>query len=140
MSIDQSLFALLESYKLALQKLLNHEQPEMSLLYFWVLRQVGRDCGITPQLVAQKLHRDKAQITRLVIDMERQGLVQKSPHPQDRRSILLQLTAKGSAWLAQAELLQRQVVEKMTAGISTSQQLLLETALQQMQDNLNFVN
>ncbi|MCL1074425.1 MarR family winged helix-turn-helix transcriptional regulator [Shewanella dokdonensis] len=139
MNIDQSLFAVLESHKAALQKLFNRELPGMSLLYFWVLRQVGAGYGITPQLVAQKLHRDKAQVTRLVMDMEQQGLLQKLPHPQDRRSILLQLTAQGGTCLAQAEELQRQVAEKMTSGISATQQSLLDAALQQMRDNLNSV-
>lgn len=137
MSINQSLSALLESHKAALQKLFNRELPEMSLLYFRVLRQVGAGYGITPQSVAQKLHRDKAQVTRLVVEMEQQGLLQKLPHPQDRRSVLLQLTAKGAACLAQADVLQQQVASKMTLGISTSQLQQLDGVLQQMRENLH---
>ena len=36
--------------------------------------------------------RDKAQVTRLLQEMEKQGLIEKRPHPTDRRSICLALT------------------------------------------------
>lgn len=136
MSINQSLFAVLDSYKAALQETFNQELPELSLMYFRMLRQVGSGYGITPQLVAQKLHRDKAQVTRLAVEMEQKELLQKLPHPQDRRSVLLQLTAKGATLLAKAEALQQQVAERMSTGISEAQLQLVDECLMKMRNNL----
>ena len=82
----------------------------------------------TPQLIAQRSGRDKAQVTRLLQEMEKQGLIEKRPHPTDRRSICLALTrwpASGSAREQEAARLDERLCSLLTpAEIAQLQQLL----------------
>lgn len=43
-----------------------------------------------------------AGISRLVDELEAEGMVKRSPDPDDRRRLLVGATAKGSAWLRKA--------------------------------------
>jgi DNA-binding MarR family transcriptional regulator len=52
--------------------------------------------------VAEVLAMDRTTLTAAVKVLERRGLVETLPHPDDRRSRLMRLTSEGTALLSQA--------------------------------------
>jgi DNA-binding MarR family transcriptional regulator len=53
--------------------------------------------------LADLLGADPPYVTLIVDDLEQRGLVQRTPHPDDRRAKLVQLTAAGRAAAARAD-------------------------------------
>jgi DNA-binding MarR family transcriptional regulator len=58
---------------------------------------------LTLRALAERLVADPPYVTLIVDDLEERGLVQRMPHPEDRRAKLVQLTAVGRAAAARAE-------------------------------------
>jgi len=76
--------------------------------------------------LAARQHCVRSNITQLVDRLEKDGLVRRRPDPEDRRSVLAELTpagqqahAKGVRALAEA---QRAIVKALTAGETASLQ------------------
>lgn len=136
MSVNQQLFTVLDAYKSALQSLFAQQLPQLSLLNFRVLRLVGGSDAVTPLQVAQLLRRDKAQVTRLLAELADKGWLLKQPHPQDRRSVQLVLTAAGEALLQQAAGLEQQLSQQMLHGMAATQQQQLAAGLDVLLHNL----
>ena len=57
----------------------------------------------TQRELAQRLSADQPYVTLMVDDLETQGLVQRKPHPSDRRAKLVELTASGQAAAKRAD-------------------------------------
>ena len=58
---------------------------------------------LTLRALAERLAADPPYVTLIVDDLEERGLVQRTPHPEDRRAKLVQLTAAGRAAAARAD-------------------------------------
>jgi DNA-binding MarR family transcriptional regulator len=52
---------------------------------------------LTQRELADRLSADQPYVTLMVDDLEKQGLVERNPHPSDRRAKLVELTASGRA-------------------------------------------
>jgi DNA-binding MarR family transcriptional regulator len=57
----------------------------------------------TMRALAARLAADPPYVTLIVDDLEARGLVQRMPHPEDRRAKLVELTAAGRAAAARAD-------------------------------------
>jgi DNA-binding MarR family transcriptional regulator len=57
----------------------------------------------TLRALAERLAVDPPYVTVMVDDLEERGLVQRMPHPEDRRAKLVELTAAGRATAARAD-------------------------------------
>jgi DNA-binding MarR family transcriptional regulator len=57
----------------------------------------------TLSALAEQLAADRPYVTLIVDDLEARGLVQRMPHPEDRRAKLVQLTVAGKAAAERAE-------------------------------------
>jgi DNA-binding MarR family transcriptional regulator len=57
----------------------------------------------TMRALAERLAADPPYVTLMVGDLEQRGLVQRTPHPEDRRAKLVTLTAAGRAAAARAD-------------------------------------
>ena len=57
----------------------------------------------TLRALAERLAADPPYVTLMVDDLEERGLVQRMPHPEDRRAKLVHLTAAGKAAAARAD-------------------------------------
>jgi len=60
----------------------------------------------TLSALAERLAADPPYVTLIVDDLEQRGLVQRIPHPTDRRAKLVQLTQAGRAAAARADAIQ----------------------------------
>jgi len=58
---------------------------------------------LTLRALAERLGADPPYVTLIVDDLEGRGLVKRTPHPDDRRSKLVQLTAAGRTAAARAD-------------------------------------
>jgi DNA-binding MarR family transcriptional regulator len=58
---------------------------------------------LTLRALAERLAADAPYVTLMVDDLEERGLVQRMPHPEDRRAKLVELTAAGRAAAARAD-------------------------------------
>lgn len=56
----------------------------------------------TLRALAEQLGADPPYVTLIVDDLEQRGLVQRTPHPDDRRAKLVQLTDAGRGAAARA--------------------------------------
>jgi DNA-binding MarR family transcriptional regulator len=60
-----------------------------------VLRILGRVPPLMPSELAQLLHLDRGTVTGVLARLAEQQLVIRRPHPEDGRSVLLELSARG---------------------------------------------
>lgn len=60
-------------------------------------------------------------VTTIVDGLEREGLLARRPHPTDRRAILLELTEKGRAQIAQIHALHRSIAEHFFAPLDAAE-------------------
>jgi DNA-binding MarR family transcriptional regulator len=58
---------------------------------------------LTMRALAEKLKADPPYVTLIVDDLEERGLVERRPHPGDRRAKLVSLTRAGRAAVTKAE-------------------------------------
>jgi len=66
------------------------------------LRRLAKE-PLTLRALADRLQADPPYVTLMVDDLEKRGLVQRLPHPEDRRAKLVQLTPAGRTAVARAE-------------------------------------
>lgn len=129
-------FVVLQSYKAALQRSFKNQALGLSALDAKILKLIAYQGINTPQMLAEYSGRDKAQVTRLLADMEQRGLLQKVPHPTDKRSVCLELSTIGLAMATQIQQIDHVVKSQMLAGLSDEQQQILALLLQKIAENL----
>jgi DNA-binding MarR family transcriptional regulator len=78
------------------------EELGLSFARVRALRRLA-DEPLTLRALAELLVADPPYVTLIVDDLEQRGLVQRKPHPDDRRAKLVQLTRTGRSAAARAE-------------------------------------
>lgn len=79
---------------------------------------------------------DKAQVARLLQQMETHGWLERVPHPQDKRSRCLRLSAQGAEAYTALRAHRRGLGTQMLAGWSEAEQQQLLDSLRQMHSQL----
>jgi DNA-binding MarR family transcriptional regulator len=92
-------------------------QP-MSISEAHALGELHRGGPVSQQALADALRLQKSTVSRLVDQLERQGLVTRSTNPADRRSVLLELTPTGTAGAGQLEAARRDLFQRLLAGLT----------------------
>lgn len=80
--------------------------------------------------------RDKPSMTRLIHNLEKQGLVTRVQDEKDKRANLIYLTKKGSELEKKASGIINKVVEKTLAQISEEEILACRNVLKKIFENL----
>lgn len=94
-----------------------------------VLTELLRVDGLTQQALAERLSLDKAWISRAVESLVSDGVVQKSPHESDGRSMKLSLTALGRIRAEKLEQTLNAHAIRMFEHIPTKQHAQIHDAL-----------
>ncbi|TFF78151.1 MarR family transcriptional regulator [Aeromonas taiwanensis] len=136
MKLSNHLFRILDQYKIALAQHFRAQQLSLSPLHYKVLQLIHAHDPATPQLIAQQSGRDKAQVTRLLQEMEKQGLIEKQPHPTDKRSICLALTPLACDRVSQAEQLAASLDEQLCALLEPAEVQQLQRLLCKIEKGL----
>jgi DNA-binding MarR family transcriptional regulator len=87
-------------------------QPELSDTQLAALAALEKHSAMTPGELAEHEKVQPPSITRVIASLEERGLIERMPHPSDRRQVVLTVTDQGrdvvrtlrklrEAWLAQ---------------------------------------
>lgn len=95
--------------------------------------------GCTQQDLADATYRDRPGITRLLDNLQKEGLVERKPHKTDRRTNLIYLTKKGQGLEKPVVTALNQAVEIATQSISSEQLENLRITFNQINENIQAV-
>jgi DNA-binding MarR family transcriptional regulator len=104
--------------------------------HFALLRAVGEGGGLSQQAVASRLGIPASTMVSLVDHLAEAGLLERYPHPGDRRTRLLRLTPQGGKALAEAVRLGARWEESICAGLSAAERRQLLALLRRVGANL----
>jgi DNA-binding MarR family transcriptional regulator len=79
------------------------EPTGVSLPVVQIIKHIAGDCALSQLELAQELELEPAAMSRLLADLETQGLVTRRRDPADKRRVLMAPTAAGSALHARAQ-------------------------------------
>jgi DNA-binding MarR family transcriptional regulator len=94
---------------------------------FALLRAVSASEGEAQNALAERLHISPSWMVTIVDELEQRGLLERRPHPRDRRVRNLHLTAVGKKLLKRAERNAQQFDQQVTGPLAEAElQQLLE--------------
>ncbi len=97
---------------------------DVSVSQCWALEAICDHGPLTLNQLASRLLLDKSTASRVVDALERKGYVSRKAHPEDGRSLQLEVTSAGEGLRAQieADILARdvQILEKLDPGVRHS--------------------
>ncbi|GAB3167171.1 MarR family winged helix-turn-helix transcriptional regulator [Telluribacter humicola] len=85
---------------------------------FRVLTHLWQNDSCSQQHLAEGTNRDRANVTRIIDILEREGIVERQPHESDRRAFRIVLTEKGKAIEAEAAECGRQAIQDSLEGVT----------------------
>ncbi len=94
-----------------------------------ILRSAGPPFRMTPTLLSKAIQCTTGGMTRLLDSVQSRALVRRIPSPQDRRSLLVELTEPGIEMSDRVLELQAKVTGEVLAGLTASESAQLENLL-----------
>jgi MarR family transcriptional regulator, transcriptional regulator for hemolysin len=111
-------------------------QHGMTRAQWGVLMRLEREEGMVQAELAEALEIQPISLARLVDRLCQQKLVERRPHPRDRRANRLYLTAKGRAILERLVPLGRQISGNVLASFNEAEAAALLKQLLRIKSNL----
>jgi DNA-binding MarR family transcriptional regulator len=105
--------------------------------YFPVLLALWEEDGRTQAELVRLVDVEQPTLANTLGRMERDGLVERTPDPADRRAARIHLTARGRALEAPLTQRARRVNERALRGLDAAQRAALLAGLRQVIDNLH---
>ncbi|ALS24639.1 MULTISPECIES: MarR family winged helix-turn-helix transcriptional regulator [Paenibacillus] len=138
-NIDHSLGFIINHAGRRLSQLLSlHYQPyDITTEQWTVLNRLSERDGITQKDLAHRAEKDQTNITRILDQLERKGLVERRPNAVDRRSFLTFITDKGRSLNQVLLPIESRVVSSVLDGLSEEDVERLRAALIQITKNAN---
>lgn len=96
------------------------------------LRRAGKPYALTPTQLMRSTMLTSGAMTNRIDRLEKQGLVERSPDPNDRRSLLVCLTRKGLKVIDRAVPVRFAEADDATSALSARESGMLETLLSKM--------
>lgn len=101
----------------------------LNLRSFAVLATIAAGAARSQLEIAQGVGLDKTTLVSAIDDLERRGLVQRRPDPDDRRARIVAVTAEGEALLSDASTVVRATEARMFAGMACEEAERVKAAL-----------
>lgn len=101
-----------------------------------VLTELGRSGPVTLATLSRRIGFDKSWTSRAVENLVQEGLVEKTPSVQDRRTVRLSLSPAGETRLAELNSTLNALAERTFEHIPQGQQPSVRTALELLQQSL----
>jgi DNA-binding MarR family transcriptional regulator len=101
-----------------------------------VLNFLWEEEGITPKELADLTFKDKPNTNRILDNLQKKGLITRSPHPTDRRAFRISLTNAGKDLRAKLVPKAISLLEKATRTIDEGKINELKILLNQIYNNL----
>jgi DNA-binding MarR family transcriptional regulator len=102
-----------------------------------ILGVLGRENGPSQQALADLLGMFPSRLVAVLDDLEQAGLVERRPHPSDRRVSALYLTAAGKKALQAVGRVAKQHEDALCAGLSSGERQTLEQLLSKIAQEQN---
>lgn len=102
-----------------------------------VLNRLAEQDGITQKALAIRAEKDQTNMTRILDQLERKGLVERKVNTADRRSFLTYITEKGRALHKQLVPIEREVVHSVSSGLTEEQSDVLWACLKEITNQAN---
>lgn len=107
--------------------------PQWRVLH--MLSEAGPD-GLTPGQISDRLRHSHGNTTGIVDKLEELGLARRTPHPEDRRALLIQLTEEGQALQGEVGPAFEARVEQLLACLSAAEQARLSKFLNRITEHV----
>jgi DNA-binding MarR family transcriptional regulator len=104
---------------------------------FAVMRGVGFNEGQSQQTLAKQLRISPSRMVAIVDRLEERELLERRPHPSDRRAHNLHLTPRGQGLLAQAFRLAKQHEQRISGPLTAAERAQLLDLLDRMAEALD---
>lgn len=101
----------------------------LSMWAYVVLSQLNRQPADTQLALAQAIRYDKTRLIALLDELEQDGLIARTPDPNDRRARVVTLTDAGEARRAAAQADIRAMEEEFLADFNPAERARLRKAL-----------
>jgi DNA-binding MarR family transcriptional regulator len=102
---------------------------------FRVLNVLDAAEGRSQQAIGEAIGAPASRMVAIVDELEQRGLVERRPHPSDRRIRALYLTAAGRRLLARGRRIATEHEEELTRGMNEADRRRLTTLLQKLVDD-----
>jgi DNA-binding MarR family transcriptional regulator len=106
---------------------------DLTVAQFSALTSLELSGALTPSELAETERVQPPTMTKLVAKLEDRGLVQRTPHPTDRRQVILSATEAGRAMLAQYERARDEWLSRRLAELSQEEREVLRRAAEILQ-------
>ena len=117
-TLSDNLHRLMHVYRSQLRAEVAAQDLGLPITHIRALKGICRNPESTAHSIAQRMQRDKAQITRVLKELLGDGLIEKRPNPNDGRSQLLFPTIKGEAVLKEVLQAEQKTADAMTRSLS----------------------
>ncbi|MEL0168700.1 MAG: MarR family winged helix-turn-helix transcriptional regulator [Pseudomonadaceae bacterium] len=117
-SLSHALQQVAHAYRSHMAQTIRHAELPLPVTHVRALKAVCYMDGCTAQRIAQRMRRDKAQITRVLNDLLEGGLISKASNPADKRSQLLHPTPEGEQLMLRIQQLEQQTLARMTRDLT----------------------
>ena len=102
-----------------------------------VVYRLAIEEGIAQSQLAEALCLDASTVTKMLLRLERDGVVERRADPEDRRISRVYLTAHGKALVRPVADIWSHVEARLVAGLTETEQALLRRLLMQVLTNLS---
>ena len=134
--IRQVLWQLAFQFKVSSKRAIRDYDLPINGMHVRLLQMIHRQPDCTAQHIAAVTGRDKAQITRVIKELEAMDLVTRTPNPEDRRSQLLAISETGAGLMARIQEAEDDVKARLLKGIPKRDQDTFIEIGNRMLDNL----
>lgn len=97
-----------------------------------ILEIVSRQQPIVQSRIGEQLNIFKPIIVTLVNELEAKSLVERRPHPTDKRAVQLHLLPKGNQALAEIHHISQQTLAEFLSPLSLDEQQIFQNHLQKL--------
>ena len=120
-----------------LQKKFRNAGLDITIEQWTVLYHLWKEDCLSQQELCNRTYRDKPSITRLIDNLEKQKLLKRSSHKNDKRINLVCLTEAGKALQGTTLELANQTMDEALVDVRKDDIEIVKKVLQQVYDNLN---
>lgn len=109
----------------------------LTLAQWRALGVIDSEDMITQVALASHIDADPMTVSGILDRLEKRGLLERYPHPNDSRAKLSRLTPEGVAMVAAARHLGKTLYDAALDGLDEAERQALISSLSRMRDNLN---
>jgi len=120
-----------------LQKNFRNAGLDITIEQWTVLYHLWKEDCLSQQELCNRTYRDKPSITRLIDNLEKQKLLKRASHKNDKRINLVCLTDAGRALQDTTLELANQTMDEALNGVKKDDIEIVKNVLQKVYDNLN---